>query len=233
MPATASTPTKGSSGFTAVATDRLWTDRVAREETYQRIFAYDAFGHTATAQPLVSSGSIITKSASQVPFSVYSNEHNNPANSPLAAKRREKLGVSTTKLPTLSPERLGEVGRVGGFTNDVSPVSVEEGSDRMSPLTTDRTPTQQQRLNTLPPLGELTSLHPWAGSLSASTSPRRPYTERGLLDEQMAKRVAVSSGKKGYGSSFLMRSVTQDSFGVRSPVELKDVSAFGRRKYAF
>ena len=77
-------------------------------------------------------------------------------------------------------------------------------------------------------------MHPWSGTLSGSTSPRRAYTEHGLLDEQMAKRVAGSSGKKGYGSSFLMKSVAQDSYNVRNSVELKgDVSGFRRRKYKY
>lgn len=226
-------PIKGAnhaSNFTAVATDRLWMDRVAKEENYQRIFAYDTLGHTATAQALVSSGSIITKSASQIPYSVYENKHNNVENSPLAAKRREKLGVSKT-LPALSPNRLGET--FEDTQNGISPLK----SDTESPLNstgysnTNRSPLS--RTCGLPALNDV-SVHPWSGTLSGSTSPRRAYTEHGLLDEQMAKRVAGSSGKKGYGSSFLMKSVAQDSYNVRNAVELKgDVSGFRRRKFKY
>lgn len=231
-----SAPIKGAnhaSNFTAVATDRLWMDRVAKEENYQRMFAYDLLGHTATAQALVSSGSIITKSASQLPYSVYNNKHNSEENSPLAAKRREKLGMSSNSLPALSPKRLGEASyedTQGGIT----PVK----SDIESPLnTTGYSNTNRSPLSRtgggLPTLGDV-AVHPWSGTLSGSTSPRRAYTEHGLLDEQMAKRLAVSTGKKGYGSSFLMKSVAQDSYNVRNNVELKgDVSGFRRRKFKY
>lgn len=86
--------------------------------------------------------------------------------------------------------------------------------------------------STSQPLSPLSASRVYAEELEDQcrvVSPKRHFTEHGLLSPHMGKRLASASGRRGYGQR--IASTTNESYVVRPSVELNEGSKHGYRKW--